>query len=560
MYRFFVLMCFILLGEFGFAQEKSPGFVSPVDHQIRLTGNFMELRPNHFHAGIDIKSTNGQSGDVIRNVFKGHISRIKVQSGSYGNALYIDHPNGYTSVYAHLQDFNDEIAAYVKDIQYSIESFEVDIYLPDTLFPVEQKTAIGTMGNTGRSFGPHLHFELRDTKSEHPVNPELLGIGPEDTSAPKLESLHFHLLGKQGEVIKKEVKYFNPNYKNYQLYKDTIKLNAQQIGCGMQMFDRMDGSWNKNGIYSYKLLVDDSLEFSWRADEFSFEESKYINGFWDFERKEEHGQKVYLFYRSECNSFSFYNSNGDGIIELSNSQARKVNILVSDLHGNESECEFHLIADKVSETITMESAVQDCDTIQVLRAGYFEVILDENSLFTPATIAVEYTKENISGMTCPSITIGNSRIPVKNRYRLSTRIPEEDIEKWTMVKRANNGKLKQFGGDTLGGRFVCLLDELGIFSMYKDTTPPTIRPVSFSSEFKTPWKIEIKDNLVADGLARDLYYKATINGEWIRMRYDAKNNMLLFDDADKLPDGMKYLDLTVIDHCGNVASYNRKIK
>ena len=107
----------------------SLGFVSPVDHVIRLTGNFMELRPNHFHAGIDIKSTNGQPGDVIRTVHDGYISRIKIQSGGYGNVLYIDHPNGYTSVYAHLDEFAPRLEKYVKEIQYALESFEVDIYL-----------------------------------------------------------------------------------------------------------------------------------------------------------------------------------------------------------------------------------------------------------------------------------------------------------------------------------------------------------------------------------------------------------------------------------------------
>lgn len=558
--RYSLVVFLFVIGICGICsgQSSQSDFTSPVDHQLRLTGNFMELRPNHFHAGIDIKSTNGQPGDLIRNVYDGHVSRIKVRSGSYGNALYIDHPNGYTSVYAHLDEFSSEIAAYVKEMQYAVESFEVDIYPPDSLFRLDQKTPIGTMGNTGRSFGPHLHFELRETKSEHPVNPELLGIGPEDSSAPKLESLHLHLIGEQDQVVDKTVKYFNPKAKGYKLYSDTLNVSAAKVGCGMQMYDRMDGSWNKNGIYAYRLFVDEVECFSWQADEFSFDESRLINGFWDFQRKEEHGQKVYLLYRSACNNFSFYQSAKDGIIELEKGKSRKVRIEAADLHGNKSECSFFLKNTSANQPTESEDIIS-CDTTQVLKAGYFNVTLEENSFFRPTAVTASYSQKKVAGMTCPTVTIGNSNIPVKQYYKVATRMPEKDIEKWTLVKQKSNGRYKQFGGDTIDGQFVSYLDELGTFSLYKDTIPPSIKPVSFSASLSSPWVVEIKDNLDADGRARGLAYRATINGEWIRMMYDAKNDRLIFDDADRLPDGPKQFELNLRDHCGNTAVYRRRI-
>ena len=145
-------------------------FVAPVQHEIKLSGNFMELRTNHFHTGIDIKSSNGKTGDPILSIGEGYISRIKIQSGSYGQVLYIDHPNGYTSVYAHLEIFQDTLEQWIKDLQYDLQSYELDIYLPDSLFQVGKGEMIGRMGNTGRSFGPHLHFELWN--DGYPVNPK----------------------------------------------------------------------------------------------------------------------------------------------------------------------------------------------------------------------------------------------------------------------------------------------------------------------------------------------------------------------------------------------------
>jgi len=527
----------------------SLGFISPVDHQIRLTGNFMELRSNHFHAGIDIKSTNGQPGDRIKSVHNGHVSRIKIQSGGYGNALYIDHDNGFTSVYAHLHEFSEEIEEYITDIQYHIESFEVDVYLPDSLFRVTQGQEIGKMGNTGRSFGPHLHFELRRTKQETPVNPESLGIGPTDKIAPTLQSLHLHTLGDQGEIVGKEVRYFKNKGPEYELFEETLKLKGDRLGLGLQMYDRMDGSWNKNGIYAYQVKVDGQPVFSWRADKFSFYETRLINAFWDYQRYKDFGQKIYLLYRQHCNSFSGYDLNeSDGIVDLSSGEEKTIEIIVSDLHRNRSKLSFKVVGEK-SQTSSQNLTL--CDSTLVRKAGNYEARFKEQSFYAPVALSVKSSVFTVGSKQLNGITIGAPNISVNGYYTLSCPAPKGDPSSWTMVSKDSKGRLIHFGGDTLGGRFVVKVDQLGEFALMKDKTAPKVEVVSLDRSMVKPWKFRVRDELIDDGKAREIAYEATVNNEWIMMKYDKKNDVLFFEDFDRLRPGSKDLRLTVWDHCGN---------
>lgn len=179
--RFFPLLILFTLLAFTQKSDKlilkeypQDYFTSPVKHTIRLAGTFGELRPNHFHAGIDIKSSAGKVGDLLYAPADGHISRIKIQGGGYGNGMYIEHPNGYTTVYAHLLNYLPEVDEWIKAQQYDREKFEVDLYPTPGQFPFKQGDFIGKMGTSGRSYGPHLHFEVRDTRTQKAINPMLL--------------------------------------------------------------------------------------------------------------------------------------------------------------------------------------------------------------------------------------------------------------------------------------------------------------------------------------------------------------------------------------------------
>jgi murein DD-endopeptidase MepM/ murein hydrolase activator NlpD len=233
-----------------------------------LTGTCGELRPNHFHAGLDI---DGVTGNPILAAADGYIEIIKVQASGYGNVLYLKHPNGYTTLYAHLDRFSSDIQNFVKAQQYERERFEVELTPPITMFPVKKGQQIGYLGNTGGSQGPHLHFEIR-SPSGKAVNPLLCGIQVMDNLAPDIRDLKVYFLNQKREVLGSKGLPLNKDKAgNIGLDGDTVRIGGATIGLGVKTYDRSNLRSNDNGVYSVALYTNDQLAFQWTADEFDFE-------------------------------------------------------------------------------------------------------------------------------------------------------------------------------------------------------------------------------------------------------------------------------------------------
>lgn len=552
----FVLFLSLVFISIKYKANDTLGFISPVDHKVILTGNFMELRSNHFHSGIDIKSKRGVSGDVIKSVQDGYISRIRITSGSYGNALYIDHPNGYTSVYAHLSEFIPEVNQYLEEVQYAMESFEVDIYLPDSLLAVVKSQEIGKMGNTGHSFGPHLHFEIRETKTETPVNPELYGFGPQDNKAPILQSLFVYEIDDNDMIGKSEAKYFNATKEGYHLHQHKLNVSSPKIGLGLQMYDTMNGGSNKNGIYSYRMFVNDSLQFEWKADAFSFNDNRKINAFMDYDRYKKLSQKIYLLFRQKCSDFLEQEFNGNGIIDMTDDISKNVRIEVIDIRGNEVSTSLEITK---TDSEASASTALTCSEAFQKSAGIFNVKFEEGAFYSPQNIKITLGKGNVAGQECHTITIGDRSIPVSKYYTIETLIPDEYNDQWTFVNKDSKGRYNNYGADTLDGKMYSRVDEMGTFYMYKDSVKPQLQIINLQSSMKSPWKVKITDNLIPDGRQDDLSYRATVNGKWIRMQYDLKNDLLIFDDFERLGNGPHRFILEVRDNNGNIATLKRTI-
>ncbi len=550
----------LLIVHYSYANDTL-SYASPVDHQIRLTGNFMEIRNNHFHSGIDIKSSKGSVGDIIRSVESGFVSRIKIQSGAYGNALYIDHPlTGHTSVYAHLDNFNTEIEAFIKTMQYQLESFEIDIYLPPDKFVIQKREIIGKMGNTGRSFGPHLHFELRNSLTEEALNPEILGIGPEDSRKPVLEKLQVYSIGNSGEIISSESRYFNEKKPNYSLDTNEIESKSNRVAFGLQMYDLMNGSYNKNGIHGYSLYVDDSLYFTWKSTALSFDENNWLNGFIDFEQRKKYGHKTYLLYRQSCNDFSYYGAMDQGIIDLEEKKRRKIRIEVFDIYDNISKLEFDVVKSKKASDTFSEDLIS-CNRINNYDAGNFDVSFPGHCFFSPMDLKVSKSTEVIDGIEYESLELGNRTTAVSRYYTISTPIIElKNPDKWTFVSTDNNGRYIHFGAKIEEDRLVGHIDQLGEIILYEDLIPPKIDIISMDRSFKSPWKFRISDNLIPDGNVPNLHYRGSINGEWVLLKYDLKNKWLIFDDFDQYMNRSVEFQLLVEDDCGNRAELKRSFK
>ncbi|HRW63920.1 MAG TPA: M23 family metallopeptidase, partial [Bacteroidales bacterium] len=268
----------LFLNAFNQTKSDNFNFISPVDFPIYLSGNFGEIRAEHFHSGIDIK-TQGVEGKKIFAIENGHISRIKISANGYGKTLYIEHPNGYTSVYAHLSRYNHVIDKIVKELQYENKTFEINYFPKPNQIPVKKGQVIAFSGNTGRSFGPHLHFEIRETNYQVPVNPLIFNFEIKDNIAPQINHVAIYPLGNNSKINHQHNKLIIPAIKsngNYILQDTSLLLVEGNIGFGIELYDYLNGSNNKCGIYTLSLFIDSLLVYNHKVDKVTFGETAYV--------------------------------------------------------------------------------------------------------------------------------------------------------------------------------------------------------------------------------------------------------------------------------------------
>ncbi|MBT8321665.1 MAG: M23 family metallopeptidase, partial [Eudoraea sp.] len=277
--RITAIVIFLISSQLFFGQSQYPKevFRSPLDIPIILAGTFGELRSNHFHSGIDIK-TQQRQGLPVFSIADGTITRIKISHWGYGKALYIAHPNGYTSVYAHLKKFSPEIEEYVKKIQYQKQSYEVELFPDFGEIKVKKDSVVAYSGNTGGSSGPHLHFEIRNSINEKPTNPLLYGLEVRDATNPSLVSLHAYPLSQEAQVNQsnERVQLSYSKQADGTYLAEKVKALGT-IGFGVNAFDRQDLAANKNGVFAIEQRVNGKVYTDFDFDSFSFSETRYIN-------------------------------------------------------------------------------------------------------------------------------------------------------------------------------------------------------------------------------------------------------------------------------------------
>lgn len=283
------MLCVLAFG-FVFAQTKTyPSIVPPLHIPITLSGTYCELRNTHFHGGIDIR-TDGREGLNVYAVEEGFVSRIRLSGGGYGNALYIDLANGYTAVYGHLQQFSPKIAAWVRAVQFHNESFDIDTLLPKNLLPVKRDEVVAISGNTGASQSPHLHFEMRETATEAPVNPLLFGIKVKDNIAPAPSYMAFYALDNAAiEANTVKLRLINKG-STFGFVNDTVKMNTMLAGFSVYAIDRMEDSDNNNGIYELTMQVNGKRAFHFSMNRLlCFEDVRCILAHMDYRMNKTNG-------------------------------------------------------------------------------------------------------------------------------------------------------------------------------------------------------------------------------------------------------------------------------
>ena len=541
---------------------------SPVSHPLIFSGSFGELRGNHFHSGVDIKASRwGQAGDQILAVSDGSISRVKVESGGYGNSIYIDHPEGYTSVYAHLDRFSEPLASYVKDNQYQFESFEADLYPEPGQFPVKRGQVIGYMGNTGSSMGAHLHFELRHLDTEKPVNPQAFGISPPDTRLPVIESVQLALMYPDTAIF--HLQRWNATKASngwYRLSKDTLELDAWRIGVEVSGHDLMNGAPNQNGIYEIEMYVDGNKAYHYRMDSFSFYETQHINAHINYPEFRETRKKFQRCYILPGDPLSIYRQENDSIpfiIPLYREKPQQILILAKDIHGNESRIAFWV---KRKPVMTLpppllHNYVLDKGKPQLIRSDEYILFIPDSALYQKTYLNLSLSDTIEPPFSSPQLYIRSNNIfknPV-GLYLKPTGIPDSLWPKAAIVN-CEGSRLRSYGGVEFEQFLYTGIWESGDYVVFVDTIAPQISPVNFNRNMAKQRSVsfQIRDNL---SLARNGYglsYRAWIDHKWVLFSYDLKTDTITHIFDKNLPSGEHLLKIELIDNRNNTTIFEKK--
>ncbi|SFZ94363.1 Peptidase family M23 [Flaviramulus basaltis] len=552
----FILPLFLIIPLLAIAQSNYPQdyFSNPLEIPVILSGTFAELRSNHFHSGLDIK-TQGRTGLKVKASASGFVSRIKVSHYGYGKALYITHPNGYTTVYAHLQKFAPEIESYVKAHQYKEESYEVEMFPAAETLPVLKDSIVGYSGNSGGSGGPHLHFEIRD-KQEHPMNPMLFGIDVKDSTYPIVKSIYAYPLGENSAINKSNTKQelrLIP-LKNGDYTVESIEAIGN-IGFGIETIDRQDLAANSNGVYNIQTFINGNRNFEIDFKQFSFDETKHINQLIDYEHYITKRERIQKLFRKNSPLSLYKEEINDGFLSIEDSTYSVYKIRVTDYKNNESWVTINIKGDKndilVPEKEKTTPYLIKTNQTTNLKEGSVSVNFYKDTFYEDFYIDFEVKNDTLK--------LHEDVVPAMKNFTINYDVSNylnEDINKLYIARLVG---YKNYPAYTYTKRkentLIASTKTLGTYALATDTISPTISPINFKND---QWlskyrylKVKIDDE--GSGISN---YRATVNGKWILMEYDYKTKTLTYDFNDAIiTDTKNNLKVIVTDNVGNNSTF-----
>ena len=562
--RYYLLTIFFLYASIINSQNSGD---YPLEIPIILSGTFGELRPNHFHAGIDIK-TKGTEGFKVYSIGDGYVSRIQITHGGYGKALYIKHDNGQSSVYAHLQKFSPKIEKIVKEIQYSKESYTFRTYPSKDEIRISEKELIGFSGNTGRSFGPHLHYELRD-ELDRPINPMAFkNYSVKDTIPPVVLGLYYKLIpensisGSNSSFNELKLKKISNNL----FISDTLKTSGP-VGFGINSFDRMNNTWNKMGLSNIKTNIDGNEIFNMDLNSFSYDEWRHINTFIDYPYYKNKKIKIQKLYIEEFNPLDMYKrSLGDGVVKINETNVTYLySVKLFDFNKNQSEILVPIQWEKQNDLSNRKLDFENMfkvnkDSTYNFKFPGAKVSIEKNSFYTDKIIQI-FEENNLLHVDKDSIPLLKG-ITIKmdvSRYN-------DSIRNRTYIGRIGENKKSSFVSSKKEENYVIAkVNNLGDFVIKIDSIKPNVSVIDISDN---QW-ISNRKNLsikISDNESGVKNYRGTINDKWILLEYNPMKGILSYDFDDNVnkDDAKNVLEIKIEDNVGNekklIKTFYRKIK
>ncbi|MBT5936756.1 MAG: M23 family metallopeptidase [Cryomorphaceae bacterium] len=552
--RFFLRILFTILFIFNinFLISQEINFHSPIDAPFDLSGTFGEFR-SRFHTGIDFKSR-GVQGQRVFSIEDGFVSRIEVNNYGYGKVIYIDHPNGYTSVYAHLRNFSPELNNYIKSELYKSKKNSIKKFPKKNEFIISKGSLIGYSGNTGRSFGPHLHFEIRETKNQDAINPLMFNYKYVDQERPIIRGLY--IINEDNSLVKKlpvRKKISKLNDSTY--ISDIIGYNGK-IGIGLDIYDiQYKNLYNQNGIYKVELFIDSILSYSYQMNKIKFSENHFKKIMYDYQSLIERNKKVLKIYTPRNSNLSFLKKNSfNGIINSDNYKDNSVIIKISDWNQNSSYIKFRL---KSVDTKSTETSYQGIEILTnqdyTLNKNSSIIEIDKNTFYDDLLLNISYNSDTLD--------LGKEKDPFRSsvRVKLPHKITDTMRLRQSFIGKIINERISYLSSKKNDSFIYTNTSSLGKYIISRDTLKPEIIPINFKSNSNIKGKRSLRLRL-KDELSGIKSYSSYFNGNWALFEYEPKSNLIFHNLSDGvIENGENELIIKYEDGVGNKGVYKSKI-